>query len=137
SRVGVTSTLTISSTSLDLGTTQAGTAGTANSYTARRCYDPAPITITAPTGVEVSSDNGASYKTTVTLTPTGGAVASTTINVRIASSAVQGVISGIITIFSAGATQQDVPVTGNIVNSVDPNDLVGPAGFGDAKFVVP
>src|SRR5205823_2085471 len=66
------------------------------------------------TGVEISSDNGATYKTTVTLTPTAGTVASTTINVRITGSAAQGAVSGKITDTSTGATQQDVTVTGTV-----------------------
>jgi hypothetical protein len=115
---GTKPTITISATSLDLGTTTVGTPGTAKTYTVSGSNVTAPITITAPTGAEISSDSGASYRTTVTLTPTGGTVASTTINVRSAASATAGAISGKVTNVSAGATQQDVTVTGTVARGL-------------------
>ena len=107
-------TITISATTLDLGTTTAGTAGTAKTYTVSGSNLTAPISITAPTGTELSADAGATYKTTVTLTPTSGTVASTTITVRITSAAAQGAISGKVANTSTGATEQDVTVTGTV-----------------------
>ena len=50
----------------------------------------------------------------MTLTPTAGTVASTTITVRIASAAAQGAISGKVANTSTGATEQDVTVTGTV-----------------------
>jgi hypothetical protein len=121
-------TIVVSPNSLDLGTTQSGTAGTAQTYTVSGSNLTAGLVITAPTGVEVSSDGGTSYHTTVTLTPASGTVASTTINVRITSSAAVGAISGKITDTSTGATEQDVTVTGTVTAAaptivVSPNSL--------------
>jgi hypothetical protein len=109
----VTPTIVISATSLDLGTTTAGTAGTAKTYTVSGSNLTAAITITAPTGVEISS-NGTSFSNTLALTPTSGAVANTTISTRIAASAVAGPLTGKITNTSTGATEQDVNVTGTV-----------------------
>src|SRR5262249_35199984 len=98
----------------DLGTTTVGAAGAAKTYTVSGSNLTGDITITAPTGVEISSDGGTSYKTTVTLPQTGGTVASTTINVRITGSAAQGAVNGKVTNVSTGATQQDVTITGTV-----------------------
>jgi phosphotransferase system IIA component len=112
--VATTPTITVSATSLDLGTTTQGAAGTGKTLTVSGANLTAPLVITAPTGVELSSDNGASYKTTVTLTPASGTVPNTTITVRIASTAAAGAVTGKVTHVSTGATQQDVNVTGNV-----------------------
>jgi hypothetical protein len=82
----------------------------------------AAITITAPTGVELSSDNGATFHPSLTLTPTHGTVARTTIEARISASAVGGPLSGKITHTSTGASEQDVTVTGT-VNKASPTLL--------------
>jgi hypothetical protein len=119
-------TIVVSPSSLDLGTTATGTAGTVKTYTVSGSNLTAGLVITAPTGVEVSSDGGTSYHTTVTLTPSSGTVASTTINVRITSAAAVGSISGKITDTSTGATEQDVTVTGTVNVAAVPTIVVTP-----------
>lgn len=80
------------------------------------------ITITPPANFEVSSDNGATWKTNVDaliLTPTDGAVASTTILVRLNASEA-GQFTGNIAHLSEGASAVNVAVTGEttIVTSI-------------------
>jgi hypothetical protein len=124
-----TPTITVSPSSLDLGSTVLGTAGSAKTYTVSGSNLTAGIVITAPAGVEVSSDGGTSYHSTVTLTPASGTVASTTINTRITSSAAQGAISGKITDTSTGATEQDVTVTGTVTAAAAPTVTVSPSSL--------
>jgi hypothetical protein len=110
-----TPTITVSPVSLDLGTTTAATAGTATSYTVSGTSLTAPINIVVPAGIEISSDSGVSYHNSLTLMPTSGTVASTTISVRISATAAPGIFTGSITNISEGATEGDVAVTGTVV----------------------
>ena len=110
----LTPAITVSTNSLNLGTTTAGTPGTAQSYTVSGSNLTTALTITAPAGVELSDDNGSTFHATLSLTPTSGTVARTTIEVRISASAAVGPISGKITNTSTGATEQDVSVSGTV-----------------------
>ena len=109
--------LTVSPTSLSLGTITVGTASTpAQTYTLRGVELAAPVVISAPTGVELSLD-GTSYSRTLTVPATlysNGVLASTTIDVRVSASASVGSISGNITNASTGATTQNVSVSGTV-----------------------
>ncbi|MCP9767157.1 tandem-95 repeat protein [Lacihabitans sp. LS3-19] len=73
----------------------------------------ADITVTAPTGFETSTSSGTGFGTSVSLTQSGGSVASTTIYVRMASTAT-GTPSGNLTCSSTGATDQTVAVSGTV-----------------------
>jgi hypothetical protein len=107
-------TITVSPASLTLVTT-VGSAGTPQTYTVSGNNLTAPITITSPGGVELSSDGGATYHSSLTLTPINGSVAAT-INVRITAAAAtgEGVFAGTIANTSTGATEQDVTFNANI-----------------------
>lgn len=74
------------------------------------------ITIAAPSGIELSSNGGSSWATSLTLTPTSGTVSTTTITVRMTSSA--GSPSGNITLSSSGASNVTVAVSGTTVSGV-------------------
>ena len=74
------------------------------------------VTVTAPTGFEVSLTNGSGYSSSVTITASG-TLAATTVYVRMASTAT-GTPSGNITVVS-GSASQNVAVTGTV--SVLPN----------------
>jgi len=105
----------VNTNSLNLGTTIAGTAGSTQSYTVSGSKLTAAIVITAPTGVELSSDGGKTFHTSLSLAETSGTVSTTTIDVRISKTAAVGPISGImLTDTSTGATQQDVTLTGDV-----------------------
>ena len=87
-------------------TTTAGTASPAQTFAVTGSNLTADVTVTAPTGFEVSKD-GASYASSQTLTRSGGAVASTTISVRIAASAVAGPLaSANVALTSTGQRQR-------------------------------
>ena len=105
--------LNVSTNSLNLGTTTAGTAGTAYSYTVGGSYLTANISIVAPSGVELSLDDS-TWATSETLTPTSGTVATTTVYARIAATTTPVTVGGNITNKSTGATEQDVSVSGTV-----------------------
>ncbi len=109
-----TPTITIGPSSLNLGATTMGTAGTAESYTIGGANLTANVTVTAPSGVQVSDNGGATWSSSLTLTETQGTLGSTTIEARIGPSAVTGPITGSISDTSTGATAQDVTVSGTV-----------------------
>jgi hypothetical protein len=92
-------------------TTCAGTASAAQSFTVSGANLTANLVLTGPTGFEVSTALGSSYGSSVSLTPTSGTVSTTTIYVRLASTAT-GSPSGNVTCTSSGATTQIVAATG-------------------------
>ncbi len=98
---------------VDLGTTTTGTAGTPATFSVSGSNLSANVSVTPPTGVELSSDN-VTFSPSLTLTPTAGALASTTIYARITSTASLGGITGQIAVTSSGATEQDVNVSGTV-----------------------
>jgi len=77
------------------------------------------ITATAPANFEVSLSPGSSYASSVTITPSGGAVGNTIVYVRSAATAPAGGISDKVVLSSAGATSKNVAVSGRV------NDLPG------------
>ncbi len=114
----------VSKSSLDLGTTTAGVAGTLQSYTVSGSNLTASVVVTAPTGVELSLD-GSTWQTSETLNGTSGTLLSTTIDARISASALSGSISGNISNTSTGATEQDVAVSGTVNSGLPGGSVVG------------
>lgn len=100
---------------LDLGATTQGSAGAAFGYTVSGTNLAADITITPPTGVEVSLSQSSGYTTSLNVARSGTSVPNTTIYARISAAAVTGAISGNITHASSGATTKNVAVTGTVV----------------------
>ena len=92
----------------------AGTAASPQSFTASGSNLSADITVTAPTGFEISTNSGSGYGTSLTLTQSGGTFASTTIYVRM-SAAATGSPSGNVTLASTGATTKNVAASGTAV----------------------
>jgi hypothetical protein len=91
----------------------AGTAATQQSFTVSGSNLTNNITITAPTGFEVSTTSGSGFGNSATLTPSSGSVATTTIDVRMAATAT-GTPSGDVTVASTGATDKTVAVSGTV-----------------------
>jgi hypothetical protein len=115
---------TISTTgSLSTFSTCSGTASSEQSFTASGSGLSANITVTAPTGFELSTTSGGSFSNPLSLTQTGGTVSSTTVYVRMTNSAT-GTPSGNITLASTGATTQNVAVSGTV--STTPVVYAGP-----------
>ena len=105
--INVTATLTAFSTC-------SGTASTSQTFSVSGTDLSTDITITAPTGYEVSKTTGTTgFASSVTLTPTSGTVASTTIYVRLTNAAT-GTPSGDVSLASTGTTTQTVAVSGTV-----------------------
>ncbi|KOY85637.1 hypothetical protein AD998_05265 [bacterium 336/3] len=124
-------TLTVNPTSLSGFTTVTGTASTEQSYTLSGTDltgFPANITVTAPTGYEVSLTSGSGFAGSVNVAYASATLSNTTIFVRIAASASVGSPSGNITNAGGGATTQNVAVSGN-VNPLTPTLNVNPTSL--------
>ncbi|MEI8099344.1 MAG: hypothetical protein WCG74_10940, partial [Sediminibacterium sp.] len=98
---------------LNAFTTCANTASSTQSFSVSGVYLSTNITITAPTGFEVSTSPSSGFATSATLTPSGDIVSSTTIYVRLAS-ANSSPSSDNITCESSPATTQNVAVSGTV-----------------------
>ncbi len=116
--------LTTSVSTLPLGNTVAGTAGTTQNFTVSGSTMSTATTITAPAGGRVElSLNQTTWDTTLTITSTG-TWGPTTVYVRIPSTATAGAVSGNITVASTGATTRNVAVSGSVIElSATPNSL--------------
>ena len=90
-----------------------GTPSAAQSISASGTNLTGGITVTAPANYEVSLNNS-TFFSFVTLTPTGGTVASTPVYVRIAATAPVGNPAGQVSLASPGATTQNIAVTGTV-----------------------
>jgi len=77
----------------------------------------AGITATAPAGFELSLTPGSGYGNSLTISQTGGTINNTVIYIRSAASSSPGILSGNIVLASAGATDQNIAVTG-VVNAI-------------------
>lgn len=73
------------------------------------------ISLTAPSGFEISTTSGAGFTSSLILSHSDGTVNTTTIYIRL--SGIQGVLNGAVSCTSAGATTKNVSVSG-IVNEV-------------------
>ena len=103
--------ISASTSTLGLGSTPPGTAGTPVSYTVSGNSTTNQTVVTAPTGVEVSFSQSSGYANSITITSTG-TWGPTTVWARITSSASAGTISGNITHVSTGMTTVNVAVDG-------------------------
>ncbi len=93
--------------------TTVGNASASQSFNASGTDLVDDITVTAPTDYEVSLDDS-TFSSSVVLTPSGGTVSSTPVYVRIAATAPIGNPAGQVNLASAGATDQNIAVTGTV-----------------------
>jgi hypothetical protein len=103
-------TLTATPGSLSGFSSYAGTASAEQTYVLAGNGLSAPITVTAPAGVDVSLTTGTGFGGTVTVPAAGG-----TVYVRVAAATPVGPVSGTITNVS-GAASQDVTVSGTVLS---------------------
>ncbi|MEO5715386.1 MAG: YDG domain-containing protein [Luteolibacter sp.] len=96
-------------------TTTYGTASTTRTFTTSGTVLSGDLTVSAPTGFEVSTSAGSGYATSLTLTATSGTVATTTIYVRLAATAAAGSYTGNVSISGGGAATVDVATTSSTV----------------------
>jgi hypothetical protein len=123
-------TINVTGTPLSAFTSCSGTPSTEQNFSVSGSALTAGITITAPTGFEISITSGSGFATSLTLTQSGGNVANTIIYVRLAASAT-GTPSGNITLTSSGASNVDVAVSGT-VNAIPSTPTItagGPTTF--------
>jgi hypothetical protein len=73
------------------------------------------LTVTAPAGFEVSTASGSGYSGSLSLVPSSGTVASTTIYVRLAAATNSGSYSGNVSVSSSGATTQNEAIPSSTV----------------------
>ncbi len=122
--------LTLSVATLNGFSTIQGTASASQSYTLSGSnLSPASgnITVTAPTGYEVSADN-TNFSASLNVPYNSSTLASTTLYTRIAATASAGAVSGNISHSGGGATTQNVAVSGTVSAPtllVSPNSLFG------------
>ena len=112
-------------------TTTAGTPSAPATFTVAGTNLTTAVTVTAPTGLQVSTDVDSSYASSITVSPTAGTVAETTIYVRLAASATAGTYdNAAFTVSGSGATPQTVltAATGNVVT---PGPTIGDLYFSE------
>ncbi|WP_280158098.1 MULTISPECIES: gliding motility-associated C-terminal domain-containing protein [Flavobacterium] len=107
------SVLTSSVASLTGFSTCTGTASADQSFTVSGTLLTGNVTVTAPTGFEVSLSSGTGFGSSVTI-PASGTLAATTVYTRLVSTATAGAKSGNITVASTGATTQNVAASGTV-----------------------
>jgi PKD domain len=105
----------------------AGTASAQQSFSVSGTSLTTNLIITPPTGFEVSLTSGSGYASSLSLVPSSGTISTTTIFVRMASTAV-GTPSGNITCASTGATTQNVFASGT-VNALPTPTITGSLSF--------
>lgn len=116
--------ITVSASSLNAFTTCSGTSSSAQNFTVSGVKLTANITVTAPTGFEVSLSSGSGYASSVSIAYGTGTVSSTTVYVRVATTASTGNSSGYVTVTSTNANTGKVSVS-SLVNNL-------PLKFGNA-----
>ena len=137
STTGSTPAIAVTPTTLSGFTTTTGTASTPQSVSAGGTNLTGDITITPPAAYEISIDGGATYSSSpLTLTQTGGTVNNTAVNVRIAASATPGAANGNLAFSAAGATTQNVALSGTVngLVTVDPPAALGAAAVSTTEI---
>ncbi|MGC9944253.1 MAG: hypothetical protein ABSE48_20695, partial [Verrucomicrobiota bacterium] len=94
-----------------------GTASVSTTFSVSGTSLTANITVAAPTGFEVSTFLGSGYSGSLTLIPSSGTVAATTIYVRLAAADAVGAYSGNVILSSSGATTVNVAIPSSTVLS--------------------
>ncbi len=115
----VTPVITVGGALSAVNTTYGNASPSPSSFTVEGVDLLGDITVTAPTGFEVSTSIASGYDVDVILTPTAGTVANTTIYVRLAATAtVAGSpYSGMIVCTSPSATSQNVATASSTVSA--------------------
>lgn len=109
-------TINISPGSLSGFSSSSGTPSAEQMYTVSGSGLTSNISIAAPAGFEISTSTGTGFTNNLTVTQSGGTVSNTTIYVRMNSTTL-GTNSGNVSNSSAGATTQNVAVSGNILSA--------------------
>ncbi|WP_207895922.1 lamin tail domain-containing protein [Hymenobacter gummosus] len=130
----ITPTITVSPAALNAFNTLAGTPSAAQSYTVGGSNLTTDITVTAPTGYEVSLSSGSGFGATVAVPQTGG-TASSTVYVRL-SGAGSGTVAGNLLHQATGATDVTKAVTGTVVAEPTTQPTVSTGTIGGSSVVL-
>lgn len=114
---GATATLSTSVSSLNSFTANAGSPSASQNFTLTGSNLTGTVTVTPPTGYELSKDNS-SWASSLTYTPSSGNIPSqpVTVYARLTSSA-SGTPAGNIACTSTGAATRNVAVTGTVIST--------------------
>ncbi len=123
--------ISVSEATLDFGDVEVGNTAELN-YSVSGTNLTGDITISAPTGFEVSLSSGSGFSGTLTLPQSGGTVAATTVYVKFAPTVEQAYTEDVIHT-SSGASQVDLTVTGTGIVLPTPYIIVseGAISFGE------
>lgn len=94
--------------------TNSGTASSSQSFSVSGTSLSSNLVVTAPTNFEVALSSSGPYSSSVSISPSGNVVTSTTIYIRIKSSATSGSKSGSISVSSTSATTVNLSVSGTV-----------------------
>jgi len=109
--------ITVSGTLTPFSSTVANTSS-AQSIIVNGVVLSADISVTAPTGYELSLSSGTGYSNNISLVAGGGTVTNTTVYIRLVSTVAGGVYTGVIAAASANAVTQNFTVTGTVTAPV-------------------
>ena len=87
------------------------------SFTVSGQYLTSNLTVTAPTGVQVSTNASTGFATSINIAPTSGTVTTTTVFAKLTNNAI-AVASGVISVTSTGAAAKTITVTTNTDNAL-------------------
>jgi len=110
--------LTVNSSSLTAFTGCTAEPSTSQSITVSGTNLQGPITVSAPTGFQVSLSQSNGFGSSVSISQTSGSVAQTAVFVRLSATSV-GSHSGTVTIASTNTVTQTVAVSGSVTQSAD------------------
>lgn len=113
-------TLTPAVTSISGFASNAGTASAAQNLEVSAVGLTADVTVTAPTGYEVSVDGGTTFGSPKTITKANIDGKTVTVQVRLAATAAEGAANGDLTIASTGATDKTVALSGLVAGANTP-----------------
>jgi len=95
----------------------------------------ADISLSASTNYEISTTENSGYTNSLTLTQTAGAVAATTVYVRLKAGLTSGDYNGTITLTSTGATDVTVNLSGSVITTASlPFSWTGTSTAGKAEL---
>ena len=112
--------ITPSTASLGNFTAQSGSASAVQSFTVAGAGFTTPLTVTAPTGFEVSTNNS-TFSTSLSIPQSGSSMPSTILYARLTSTAPAGAVSGNLTLASAGISTQSVALSGTVTAYIIPS----------------
>jgi hypothetical protein len=94
------------------------------------------ISLSAPTDYEISTTSGSGFSSSLTLTPSGGTVSSTSIYVRLRSGLSAGSYNGeAITISTTGISDQTVTLSGDVIESPNPSMIVSTTSLSGFSYM--